>query len=294
VVDMANEFSDAKSFVINLTRQLNLKNMDDARRAKLVDLKKKNVATDTQAGWDPDADIPTIKDADTTKFDYKSGDISLEKISEIVEQLNQATAIHGDPDVQACLNNYNKIGQIQQQYDDLKQIATDLTAKINIGKNTRRLIGDFSALVNKTQRPNNMVEAATLKPSVADLHDALTQLTSMVTNLKNEKNWLSANHKISVTQEDFDDLYLELENIATKFADSDDNDVKNFIEQFNALKLTSMQGSILHTLYEKLSFVFRDLAADKGLKEDKKVQKFLSKYYGDGNAIAKFESINLS
>ena len=35
------------------------------------------------------------------------------------------------------------------------------------------------------------------------------------------------------------------------------------------------------------------MAADKGLKEDKKVQKFLSKYYGDGNAIAKFESINL-
>lgn len=53
---------DTKQYIIDLAKQLNLKNMDDARRARLKDLKKKKVATGDQAGWDPDADLPKLTD----------------------------------------------------------------------------------------------------------------------------------------------------------------------------------------------------------------------------------------
>lgn len=53
---------DSEKFLIDLAKQLNLRNMDDATRAKLDDLKEKGVATKKQQGWDPDKDLPTIGD----------------------------------------------------------------------------------------------------------------------------------------------------------------------------------------------------------------------------------------
>ena len=41
---------DSEKFLIDLAKQLNLRNMDDATRAKLDDLKKKGVATKKQQG----------------------------------------------------------------------------------------------------------------------------------------------------------------------------------------------------------------------------------------------------
>lgn len=53
---------DSEKFLINLAKQLNLRNMDDATRAKLDDLKKKGVATKKQLAWDPDAALPLFGD----------------------------------------------------------------------------------------------------------------------------------------------------------------------------------------------------------------------------------------
>lgn len=53
---------DSEKFLIDLAKQLNLRNMDDATRAKLDDLKKKGVATKKQQGWAPDKVLPTIGD----------------------------------------------------------------------------------------------------------------------------------------------------------------------------------------------------------------------------------------
>ncbi|MBR3930852.1 MAG: hypothetical protein IKJ62_04730 [Alphaproteobacteria bacterium] len=53
---------DSEKFLIDLAKQLNLKNMDDATRARLDDLKKKGVATKKQQGWDLTKPLPKIDD----------------------------------------------------------------------------------------------------------------------------------------------------------------------------------------------------------------------------------------
>ena len=51
---------DNEKFIIDLAKQLNLRNMDDAQRARLDDLIKKGVATGKQKKWDPTAPTPEI------------------------------------------------------------------------------------------------------------------------------------------------------------------------------------------------------------------------------------------
>lgn len=53
---------DNKRFIIDLAKQLNLKNMDDATRARLKDLKDRHVATTKQQDWDPTATPPLYTD----------------------------------------------------------------------------------------------------------------------------------------------------------------------------------------------------------------------------------------
>ncbi|MBE6457749.1 MAG: hypothetical protein E7011_03015 [Alphaproteobacteria bacterium] len=53
---------ESEKFLIDLAKQLNLKNMDDATRARLKDLKDKGVATKKQQGWDPTKLLPKIDD----------------------------------------------------------------------------------------------------------------------------------------------------------------------------------------------------------------------------------------
>ena len=60
---------DTEKFIVDLAKQLNLRNMDDAQRARLADLKKKGVATGKQKKWDPTAlppEINAITPADPT------------------------------------------------------------------------------------------------------------------------------------------------------------------------------------------------------------------------------------
>ncbi len=53
---------DNEKFIIDLAKQLNLRNMDDATRAKLEDLRKKGLLTKKQQEWNPAANLPTIGD----------------------------------------------------------------------------------------------------------------------------------------------------------------------------------------------------------------------------------------
>lgn len=53
---------DSEKFLIDLAKQLNLRNMDDATRARLKDLKDKGVLTKKQQGWDPTKLLPEIVD----------------------------------------------------------------------------------------------------------------------------------------------------------------------------------------------------------------------------------------
>ena len=70
---------DSEKFIIDLAKQLNLRNMDDATRARLDDLKKKGVATKKQQGWDPSKPLPTIGDVDPddpSKYAYTGAPIA--------------------------------------------------------------------------------------------------------------------------------------------------------------------------------------------------------------------------
>ncbi len=65
-----------EKFIIDLAKQLNLNNMDDATRARLKDLKKKGVATKKQNGWDPSANPPKIDANDGTNYTYSSATVA--------------------------------------------------------------------------------------------------------------------------------------------------------------------------------------------------------------------------
>lgn len=51
---------DSEKFIIDLAKQLNLNNMDDATYARWKDLQKKGVLTSKQKKWDPRKPVPTI------------------------------------------------------------------------------------------------------------------------------------------------------------------------------------------------------------------------------------------
>ena len=55
---------DSEKFIIDLAKQLNLLNMDDATRTRLQDLKDNGVATKKQQGWDLTKPVPKIGDVD--------------------------------------------------------------------------------------------------------------------------------------------------------------------------------------------------------------------------------------
>ncbi|MBP3544742.1 MAG: hypothetical protein J6J82_00335 [Alphaproteobacteria bacterium] len=57
---------ETKNFIIDLVKQLNLNNMDDATRARLTDLQKKGVATKDQKSWEPGKEPPKIDEIDTS------------------------------------------------------------------------------------------------------------------------------------------------------------------------------------------------------------------------------------
>ena len=53
---------DTENFIIDLSRQLNLNNMNDAQRARLKDLQDNTVATNDEKSWKPGEKLPKITD----------------------------------------------------------------------------------------------------------------------------------------------------------------------------------------------------------------------------------------
>lgn len=62
---------DTENFIVDLSRQLNLNNMNDAQRARLQDLKDKKVATKDEQSWKPGENLPTITDTNEENGEYK-------------------------------------------------------------------------------------------------------------------------------------------------------------------------------------------------------------------------------
>ena len=63
---------DTENFIIDLSRQLNLNNMNDAQRARLKDLKDNTVATKDEQSWEPGKDLPTITDKENGEYKYST------------------------------------------------------------------------------------------------------------------------------------------------------------------------------------------------------------------------------
>ena len=63
---------ETENFIIDLSRQLNLNNMNDAQRARLQDLKDKKVATKDEQSWVPGEKLPTITDKENGEYKYST------------------------------------------------------------------------------------------------------------------------------------------------------------------------------------------------------------------------------
>ena len=71
-----------------------------------------------------------------------------------------------------------------------------------------------------------------------------------------------------------------------KYNAKDDATPPNYVYDFDDTLTPPQQN--LKTLYLKLVVILRDVAADKELKSNEKVQEFLNEFYGTGKAVEEF------
>ncbi len=105
---------ETKQYLIDLVRQLNLRHMDEPTRAQLADWKKKGVATSNQAAWDPDADLPKVKD-------QKYGTFAIGELEGVLRWLSEtAAAFAADDDLRS--ENKEVDNFIKKFYDETSPI----------------------------------------------------------------------------------------------------------------------------------------------------------------------------
>ena len=123
IIDMAFE---TKNFIIDLARQLNLNNMDDATRARLEDLKEKGVATKEQMSWEPGKVLPKIDDMSGGTYTYNPGagaaptsndlgELYL-KLVVILRDLAADSELSTEDPVKSFLDNFYGIGKAVEPY----------------------------------------------------------------------------------------------------------------------------------------------------------------------------------
>lgn len=86
---------ESKNFIIDLVKQLNLNNMDDATRARLDDLQKKGLATKKQMEWEPRSPddprglVPTIteKEGGTYKYNGSTTEPTVKDLEELYKKI---------------------------------------------------------------------------------------------------------------------------------------------------------------------------------------------------------------
>lgn len=123
---------ETKNFIIDLARQLNLNNMDDATRARLEDLKEKGVATKEQMSWEPGKEPPKINDMSGGTYTYNPGagaaptsndlDELYLKLVVILRDLAADSELSTEDPVKSFLADFYGIGKAVAPYE-----ATPLT-----------------------------------------------------------------------------------------------------------------------------------------------------------------------
>lgn len=112
---------DIKKYMSDLVRQLNLRHMDEPRRAQLKAWQKDGRATGKQKGWDPDAELPKFDDADYR--DSSSGTIrddliSLQKQLVLLgRDLKADSSLEDNKDVQSFLNDFYGAGKAIPEFE---------------------------------------------------------------------------------------------------------------------------------------------------------------------------------
>ncbi len=175
---------ESKNFIIDLVKQLNLNNMDDATRARLDDLNKKNVATKDQASWKPgkEKDLPKINATDESgAYKYggteepKSDDLSdlYKKLILVLRELAADKDLSIANPVKDFLKDFYGDGKAVEIYkidelegDNAKDIANYISA--NLSDYTDFFEGtikekDLKSLIEKLNKDTYVSDANALK-----------------------------------------------------------------------------------------------------------------------------------
>ena len=291
---------DTEKYIIDLARQLNLKNMDDPTRARLADLKKKGVATKTQANWDPDAEIPGIDFADDGKYKYNDKPIpEFDTISRFATQLEGIASLSDNKDVKDFVASYKKIpklADIENKFNILKEVVADVESTTGLA--TKPNVKKFIDLVDGILFfPSKMEDLGEVKKSFEEF-GLLIQSEPEIAKMSKTKEFLKELPKIPDTK-DLTVLFVELDSVAKKLQEdttlSADTAVQDFLYDFNIeTDANRPDEQLLDELYKKLSVILRDMAADKDLKTNEEVKKFLGEFYGSGKAVEEFSSVGFS
>ncbi|MBR6684738.1 MAG: hypothetical protein IKL37_00560 [Alphaproteobacteria bacterium] len=112
---------DIKKYMSDLVRQLNLRHMDEPRRAQLKAWQKDGRATGKQKGWDPDAELPNINSA--VYRDGSAGTVydDHQKIREelvlLARDLAADSSLEDNKDVQGFLKDFYGAGKAIPEFE---------------------------------------------------------------------------------------------------------------------------------------------------------------------------------
>lgn len=118
---------DTKKYIIDLVKQLNLRHMDEPRRAQLKAWQKDGRATGKQKGWNPDALLPSCDDAQygaaPTEDELKE---IYQELLELMRALQLDSSLSDSKDVKDFFKDFYGAGKVIEPY---KIKALDDTVK---------------------------------------------------------------------------------------------------------------------------------------------------------------------
>lgn len=177
---------DNKRFIIDLAKQLNLNNMDDATRARLKDLNDRHVATTKQQDWDPTATPPLYTAAayggagvDDLKEIYNKLAVVLRDMY-ADEQLRERT-----PATKKFLNKFYGAGKAVESYESAGIPVDDAH---DIGKYITTNLSSLAAGTGISERDLKSL-ADTLTPGAPTYANDAKSLKTLNTFLLGLYNW---------------------------------------------------------------------------------------------------------
>ena len=170
---------DSEKFIIDLVRQLNINNMDDARYERLKDLQKKKVATPEQNSWergvslppinattpganpgDPDTYTYTGEDVTTTTTPPSTNDLKdlYEKIQGMLYEVSEDTELMKDKKVSGFVNDYYGSGKAVANLQYIPTIS-DIEAQ-NLGDYIQNNISNILMPLGMTEQEKDLKKLA--------------------------------------------------------------------------------------------------------------------------------------